>query len=73
MSSRVEVAVDFICDRCAKTLAAARFTQTSTDPQRAVAPPADWYEVTRGTESPWHFCSKGCLSAWSARSTIGAP
>ena len=62
---RREINVEFVCDRCQKSRAAARFTQKPGEPERAVSPPADWYEVRRGTEGLRHFCTLACLDTWA--------
>jgi hypothetical protein len=72
MSERREVAVDFTCDRCCKSRAAARFVQRHGEPERVVTTPADWYGLRRGVESPKHFCSKECMRVWSSVLTIEA-
>lgn len=62
---RREINVDFTCDRCQKTRAAARFVQKPGEPERVVPSPADWYELRRGAENPRHFCSLVCLDTWA--------
>lgn len=64
---RREINIDFTCDHCMKTRAAARFFQKLGEPERVVTAPADWYELRRSNAPPWHFCSMNCFGAWAAQ------